>query len=168
MRGYRSGSFDCRTGAHSPHGCVSRSPPIIPDGQISRVRFETPAFFRGPSLGLERFKPLVRIHPFFPWFAPSLVSRPAQALRRFYQAGHPTDVETARRPEPLCPTLVLPPLGRRQLHLLRGRYPPVHAHTGSCATPFRLSHPSAFRFVRRVLAGCTQSLLPTGASRRYL
>ena len=28
---------------------VSRSPPIIPDGQISRVRFETLAFFRRPS-----------------------------------------------------------------------------------------------------------------------
>ena len=29
--------------------CVSRSPPIIPDGQISQVRFETLAFFRRPS-----------------------------------------------------------------------------------------------------------------------
>src|SRR6266849_5515579 len=28
---------------------VSRSPPIIPDGQISRVRFETLAFFQRPS-----------------------------------------------------------------------------------------------------------------------
>ena len=28
---------------------VSRSPPIIPDGQISRARFETLAFFRRPS-----------------------------------------------------------------------------------------------------------------------
>src|SRR6516162_8519377 len=34
----------------------SRSPPIIPDGQISRVRFETLAFFRRPSHRLERFK----------------------------------------------------------------------------------------------------------------
>src|SRR5258708_4396064 len=35
---------------HSPTmAYVSRSPPIIPDGQISRVRFETLAFFRRPS-----------------------------------------------------------------------------------------------------------------------
>src|SRR6516165_8201131 len=36
------------------------------------------------------------------------------------------------------------------------------------ATPVELSPASAFSLVRRVLAGCTQSLLPTGASRRYL
>ena len=35
---------------------VSRSPPIIPDGQISRVRFETLAFFRRAFPSLERFK----------------------------------------------------------------------------------------------------------------
>src|ERR1019366_7302801 len=35
---------------HSPtNGYVSRSLPIIPDGQISRDRFETSAFCRGPS-----------------------------------------------------------------------------------------------------------------------
>jgi hypothetical protein len=106
---------------------------------------------------------LVRIRPFLSWFAHSLVSRPASALRRFYQAGHPTDEETAKCPEPLCPTLVLPPLGRRNFHLLRGRYPSVLALTGSCATPLGLSHPSAFRLVRRVFAGCTQPLLPTGS-----
>jgi hypothetical protein len=93
-------------------GYVSRSPPIIPDGQISRVRFETSTFLRGPSQ-MREVKTLVRIRPFFIWFAHSLVSRPALALRRFYQAGHQTDEETAKCPEPLCPTLVLPRLGRR-------------------------------------------------------
>src|SRR4029077_14775915 len=76
--------------------------------------------------------------------------------------------EAAKCPEPLCPTSVLPPLGRCQCHLLRGRYPSVIAPTGSCATPVELSPASAFSLVRRVLAGCTQSLLPPGASRRYL
>jgi hypothetical protein len=71
-----------------------------------------------------------------------------------------TDEETAKYPEPLCPTSALPPLGRRDFHLLRGRYPSVLAPTGSCATPLGLSPPSAFSLVRRVLAGCTQSLLP--------
>src|SRR6478672_5520364 len=90
------------------------------------------------------------------------------ALRRFYQAGRHTAKEAAKCPEPLCPTSVLPPLGRCECHLLRGRYPSVIAPTGSCATPVGLSPTSAFSLVRRVLAGCTRSLLPTGASRRYL
>src|SRR5208337_4097557 len=34
------------------------------------------------------------------------------ALRRFYQAGRPTAKQAAKCPEPLCPTSVLPPLGR--------------------------------------------------------
>ena len=88
--------------------------------------------------------------------APVLSSRP------------PYGQEAAKCPEPLCPTSVLPPLGRCECHLLRGRYPSVIAPTGSCATPVGLSPASAFSLVRRVFAGCTQSLLPTGASRRYL
>jgi hypothetical protein len=54
-------------------------------------------------------------------------------------------------------------LGRCECHLLRGRYPSVIAPTGSCATPVGLSPASAFSLVRRVLAGCTQSLLPPGS-----
>jgi hypothetical protein len=46
-----------------------------------------------------------------------------------------------------------------------GRVMPVIAPTGSCATPVGLSPASAFSLVRRVLAGCTQSLLPPGACR---
>ena len=84
-------------------------------------------------------------------------------LRRFYQAGRHTAKEAAKCPEPLCPTSVLPPLGRCECHLLRGRYPSVIAPTGSCATPVGLSPASAFSLVRRVLAGCTQSLLPPGS-----
>src|SRR6185503_5619292 len=34
------------------------------------------------------------------------------ALRRFYQAGRHTAKEAVKCPEPLCPTSVLPPLGR--------------------------------------------------------
>jgi hypothetical protein len=57
---------------------------------------------------------------------------------------------------------VLPLLGRCECHLLRGCYPSVIAPTGSCATPVGLSPASAFSLVRRVLAGCTQSLLAPG------
>jgi hypothetical protein len=145
---------------------VSRSPPIIPDGQISRVRFETSAFFRRPSQAWRG----LNAGPYTPppsWFAPSLASWTVVALRRFYQAGR----HTAKKPPS-----VLSPFAQLRCYLrwgdvyrlLRGRYPSVIAPTGSCATPVGLSPASAFSLVRRVLAGCTQSLLPTGASRRYL
>src|SRR5260370_30774537 len=92
----------------------------------------------------------------------------AVTLRPFSQESRHSAKLTAKCTEPLCPTSVLPPLGRCECHLLRGRYPSVIAPTGSCATPVGLSPASAFSLVRRVLAGCTQSLLPPGASRRYL
>ena len=90
------------------------------------------------SVGLPKFaevKTLVRIRPFRSWFAPSLVSRPASgACAGFIKPATHTDVETAKCPEPLCPTSVLPRLGRC-FHLLRGRYPTVIALTGSCVHP---------------------------------
>ena len=131
---------------------VSRSPPIIPDGQISRVRFETLAFRREPSQDWRG----LNAGPYTPpplWFAPDLASRPVVALRRFYQAGRHTAKQAAMCPEPLCPTSVLPPLGRCVCHLLRGRYPSVIAPTGSCATPVGLSPASAFSLVRRTATG---------------
>src|SRR2546425_5196800 len=108
------------------------------------------------------------ISPSFPGLPPA--SSPVQLWRcaGFIKPATSLAQETAKCPEPLCPTLVLPPLGRRLVHLLRGRYPPVLARTGSCATPLGLSPPSAWSLVRRVFAGRTQPLLPTGASRRYL
>jgi hypothetical protein len=44
VKGYRSCSFDGKTGSQFHHGDVSLSPPIIPDGRLSQVRFETLAF----------------------------------------------------------------------------------------------------------------------------
>ena len=72
---------------------VSRSPPIIPDGQISRVRFETLAFFRRPSQVWRGLNAGPYTPPPF-WFASSLASCPVVALRRFYQAGR----HTAKKP----------------------------------------------------------------------
>jgi hypothetical protein len=122
--GYRSCSFDCGTGAHSHHGYVSRSPPIIPDGQISRVRFETSAFFRGPSQVERGLKRWFVYAPSFPGLPPA--SSPVQLWRcaGFIKPATSLAQETAKCPEPLCPTLVLPPLGRRLVHLLRGALPP--------------------------------------------
>src|SRR5215471_6845255 len=145
---------------------VSRSPPIITDGQISRVRFETLAFFRRPSRVWRGFKRWsVYIPAILVCLQPRLLT--VVALRRFYQAGRHTAEVAAKCPEPLCPTSVLPLLGRCECHLLRGRYPSVIAPTGSCATPNGLSPASVLSLVRRVLAGCTQSLLPPGALRIF-
>jgi hypothetical protein len=44
VEGYRSCSFDGKTGSQFHHDYVSLGPPIIPDGRITRVRFETLAF----------------------------------------------------------------------------------------------------------------------------
>ena len=98
----------CETGAHFHHGHVSGGPPIIPDGRISQVRLETLAFFREPSRR-RRGSSAGSHTPRLPWFAHSLASRPASALRRFYQAGHRTDKDTAKCPESLRPLPVLPP-----------------------------------------------------------
>ncbi len=54
-----------------------------------------------------------------------------------------------------------------QTWFLRRSYPPFIAHTGSCArleSSFRLQ----LSLLRKVFAGCCQSLLGAGPSRRYL
>jgi hypothetical protein len=65
----------------------------MPDGQISRVRFETLAFFRRPSQVWRGLNAGPYTPPPF-WFASSLASCPVVALRRFYQAGR----HTAKKP----------------------------------------------------------------------
>jgi len=44
MEGYRSCSFDCKAGSQFHPGDVSLSPPIMPYGRISQVRFEALAY----------------------------------------------------------------------------------------------------------------------------
>jgi hypothetical protein len=73
---------------------------------------ETLAFFREPSRR-RRGSSAGSHTPRLPWFAHSLASRPVSALRRFYQAGHRTDKDTAKCPESLRPLPVLPPWERR-------------------------------------------------------
>jgi hypothetical protein len=48
VEGYQSRPFGCEVGAHFHQHHVSRGPPMIPDGRISRVRFETLAFRHEP------------------------------------------------------------------------------------------------------------------------
>jgi hypothetical protein len=147
---------------------VSRRPPKMPDGQISRVRFQTlgmsavslPIAWRGLNAG--SCTPLPRlVCP-----QPRLSSRHLRKCR-FYQAG--------RLDRPRRPPSVQSPFAQLGcylrwgdvIRLLRGHYSSVVARTGSCAAPVGLSPPSAFGLVWRVLAGCNQSLLPSAASRRY-
>src|SRR6516225_4258168 len=91
--------------------------------------------------------------------------KPSSAYARFYQAGPLR--QPRRPPSALSPFAQLGCYLRwgDVVRLLGGRYPSFVAHTGSCATPVELSLPSAFSLVPRVLAGCTQSLLLTGACR---
>jgi hypothetical protein len=76
-------------------------------------------------------------------------------------------VETAKYPESLCPSLVLPPLGRRappppRILLL------VLRSYGLMRRSRWLSPPSVLHLVPGVFAGCYQPLLPTASSRLYL
>ena len=79
----------------------------------------------------------------------------------------PPLLETTKCPEPLCPIEALPRSARSLLHRVGGRYPSFLAPTDSCARPSS-SHLLDSRLVWWVFAGCRQSLLVGGPSRRYL
>lgn len=146
---------------------VSRSPPIIPDGQISRVRFETLAFFRRPSQAWRGLNAGPCTPPPF-WFAFSLASSPAWRCAGFIK---PTAIQPRKPPSVLSPFAQLRCYLRwRDLCAIssEGVTPPSSLVRAHVPLPFGLSSASVVSLVRRVLAGCTQSLLPTGASRRYL
>src|SRR5712692_1152822 len=111
VEGYQSRPFGRGVGSQFHHGHGSGGPPIIPDSRISQVRFETLA---GP---LQVFPSPAKLKRWFAYISTFVVGRslvPAQRQRdcRFYQAGHPAGTGTTKCPEPLCPTLALPPLGR--------------------------------------------------------
>jgi len=114
---------------------VSRSPPKIPDGQISRVRFQTLAFLRRPSQGVERFKR---------WFVctPTTPGLPTASPPKVVICVSP--VLSSRPPRrPRRPPSVQSPFAQLGCYLrwgdvvrlLGGRYPSVVARTGSCAAP---------------------------------
>ena len=46
VEGYQPRPFGCEVGSHFHQRHVSRSPPIMPDGRVSQVRFEASAFRR--------------------------------------------------------------------------------------------------------------------------
>ena len=125
--------FGCEVAAHFHQRHVSRGPPIIPDGRISQVRFETLAFPPWTYPASERLKR---------WFAytpPSVVCPQSRSTTcvGLTPALSPTAALTMEPPSVQSPFAQF----RRYrywgvLHrLLRGHYSSVIAHTDSCANP---------------------------------
>src|SRR5215472_5041827 len=75
--------------------------------------------------------------------------------------------KAAKCPEPLCPTRVLPPLGRRDPSPERTLLLRLRSYRLIRRSRWALSSFGFWPHLR-VLAGCYQSPLPTAASRRYL
>jgi len=78
-------------------------------------------------------------------------------------AGH----GTAKCPGRLCTRRVLPGRAAASLRRVGRRYPTFIAHTRPCVGP-KPSRRFRFYLLRQVFAGCHQSLLGDGSSRRYL
>ena len=128
---------------------VSASPPLIPDGRISRVRLAATAFPQKP------FPPNPKLKH-SPAFTPGVSDLISSST--FFVVTLLTDTSSAvvhEMPaiyrEPLCLLEVLPPKGRcpsiPSTDPLDQRYPVFIAHTDSCARPkssyrFRSSIPS--------------------------
>jgi hypothetical protein len=82
-------------------------------------------------------------------------------------SGHHADHGTTKYPESLCLISALPLSGRRNSPPARTLLPGPGSYglmRQSCPAPLDFS----LRLVRGVSAGCYQSLLPAGPSRRYL
>ena len=162
MKGYQARSFDCELGSHFHRGHVSGGPPIIPDGRISQVRFETLAFLPWVYPASARLKR---------WFAytPSSVVYPQPRSTTYDGLTPALSPATALTMEPPS---VQSPFARyrccrksgRHGRLLRGHYSSVVARMGSCANPSWLSPPSAiasFEESRQVATSpCCQRDLP--------
>jgi len=109
VEGYRSCSFDCRAGSQFHRGDVSLSPPIMPDGRISRVRFEALAFRGWAFPAASRLKRWCAYTPSTTGLLiPSSLSLATVWCARFYQAEPVPVVGTTKCPESLCRMLALP------------------------------------------------------------
>jgi hypothetical protein len=102
------------------------------------------------------------------WFAPPSSLLNCHRDTPVLSGPPPAANEAAKCPEPLCPTSVLPSLGRGGPSPPRA-LPPCH-HSYGPHVPLPLGSPllQYLASFEAVFAGCTQSLLPTGPSRRYL
>jgi hypothetical protein len=110
-------------GSHFHHGHVSRGPPIIPDGRISQVRFETLAY---PQLA---FPCSARFKRWFAYAPASLVCPPPRSisfvgLSPALSPGATFGPGTAKCPESLCPMWALPNMGETCCVSWEGVTPP--------------------------------------------
>src|ERR1700739_4530869 len=117
-------------GSQFHHGYVSRGPPIILDGRVSQVQFETLAFFRGPSQGRE-VQALVRIRPCPSWFTRSLVARPNLGVTSIGETCSASS-EGITPPSSLLPTHAPNPSGFPLLRLLVSFEEALQVATSPC------------------------------------
>jgi hypothetical protein len=148
------------------HGHVSRGLRFHPG------RSDFPSPVGGPGLSprclptTAETQALARIRPWLVWFAPWFDSFPPETR---IPGSVPGPVEGASPPSAESPFAPLRcyPAGKDLLDPLGGRYPPSSLRQAHAPGQIPLVH---FRLplVRRVFAGCRQSLLRDGPSRRYL
>ena len=105
------------------------------------------------------------MHPIKIQFACVLVVCPGKHFFRLRVRVLPLPTRPPSVQSPFARFGCYPPPGAFIRHL-KGHYPSLIAHTGSCANPFP-SLPLWLFLVGIVFAGCCQSLLVNGSSRHY-
>ena len=156
VKGYHSRPFGCEVGSQFHQYHVSRSPPIMPDGRVSQVRFEALAFQRRTFPSAVKFKRWCTCAP--PsngLLIPSFLALTAVWYTRFYQAEPAPVVGTTKCPESLCLTLVLPSSGRRVPPPPRTLLPVPSSYGLIRQSPVALPY-FGVGLVRGVCAGCYQ------------
>ena len=136
---------------------VSASPPLIPDGRISRVRLAAAALPAEPShvarglsthlhtpLGKQVISPVRHPSKFTPLTRPSVRTVILVSARHLPRAPLPAQGVTS--------------YGVMSMHDIRERYLSFIAHTGSCARP-KPSCRLGLNLVRQVFVDCCRSLL---------
>lgn len=144
---------------------VSMSPPLIPDGRISRVRLAAAAFPVRPSQTTRGSSACSRTP--LDWLViPTARRRRVSTVWSGSMSRHVFMASPATYREPLRPHGCYPSRGG-VVRLLGQRYPAFVARIGSCAPPNPSSRLCEM-LLRLVFAGCCKPLLVVGGSRRYL
>ena len=144
---------------------VSTSPPLIPDGRISRARLAAAAFPVGPSQTARSSSACPRTPLDWP-VIPTARRHRVSTVWSGSVSRHVFMASPATYREPLRPHGCYPSRGDVQ-RLLGQHYPAFVARIGSCAPPNASSQLCNVLF-RLVFAGCCKPLLVEGGSRRYL
>jgi len=161
--GFRSCSFDCRTGSDSHHGLRFPAAPSRTAG-FPRSGLKACPFFRGPSQQEQRLKCWYGTHtPVFLRFDHSLDPPHGDGLWPVLCLTTVLMVSPLTKcPKSLCPIRVLSPLGRRTFCLLGG---PYYFSFRSYGLIRQSQPPPLLRFMTSLegsLQVVNQSLLPAG------